>query len=355
MISALICSLIPMGLLAVSACPAVTFGSDGNAHIVDLRIPIPKTISHEAQEMLKARAAAAQPSTDPTQKVGVIRAAYANNQSRVTEQLLRMYSATVRKQSLAGVPVTVVTPKTARADLRDRLLINVHGGAFFLGQGSFEEAIPIAARTGLTVMSVDYRLAPENPFPAAVDDIVAVYRELLKSYTPQHLALYGSSAGAIITAEATVRARQLGLPLPAALGFFSGTVDFARAGDSEAFFTDGGLGPTVLPIAVTASLYLDGTSPIDPVVSPAYADVKEFPPVLLMCGSRDFFLSGTLNFHRQLLRAGVDARLVVFDAMPHVHWENPDLPESKEALDIQARFLSEKVDDSREAKIDGQR
>lgn len=93
-------------------------------------------------------------------------------------------------------------------------------------------------------------------------------------------------------------------------------------------------------------------SAIGPVVSPAYADVKEFPPVLLICGSRDFFLSGTLNFHRQLLRSGASAELVVFDAMPHVHWENPDLPESKEALDIQARSLAAKV--GGQPKIGGQ-
>ena len=284
-----------------------------------------------------------------------IRKAYADSQAPVVEQLLRKYSVTVKKQSLAGVPVILITPKNARADLADRLLINVHGGAFFFGQGSIQEAIPIAARTGLAVMVVDYRLAPEHPFPAAVDDIIAVYRELLKTYQPQHLALYGWSAGAILTAEAAVRAHQLDMPLPAALGFFSGTVDFARSGDSEAFFSEAGLGPAVAPTAATVNLYLRGHSSTDPVVSPAYADVKDFPPVLLMSGSRDFLLSGTLNFHRQLLRAGVHAELVVFDAMPHVHWENPDLPESDEALDIQARFLSDKVGVPREARMAGQK
>jgi monoterpene epsilon-lactone hydrolase len=344
MIHALLCSLLPAGFLAGNACPAVTFARDGSAHIVDLTVPIPKTISHEAQAMLEATAVAAHPSTEPAQTVADLRAADAEKQARVTEQLLRMYPVRVEKKSLAGVPVILVTPANARADLEDRLLINVHGGAFFLGQGSIQEAIPIAARTGITVLAVDYRLAPEAPFPAAVDDTIAVYRELLKTYRPQHLALYGSSAGAIISAQASVRARQLDLPLPAALGFFSGIVDFARPGDSEAFFSDGGLAPTVTPVAVAAHAYLGSHSPLDPGLSPAYADVKGFPPVLLMCGSRDFFLSGTSNFHRQLLRAGVHAELVVFDAMPHVHWENPNLPESNEALDIQAGFLAGKVE-----------
>src|SRR5579871_2927402 len=100
-----------------------------------------------------------------------------------------MYAVKVEKKTLAGVPVALVTPVKARADMKDRLLINVHGGAFFLGAGSIREAIPIAAKSGIAVLAIDYRLAPEAPFPAAVDDTIAVYRELLKSYKPQHLAL----------------------------------------------------------------------------------------------------------------------------------------------------------------------
>jgi epsilon-lactone hydrolase len=333
---------------AAQAAPVTTFAPDGTAHIVDLTVPIPKTLSPQAQALLRENAAAGDPTHGLTLPLQQMRAANNARQENTTRQLLRMYPVTVEKKTLAGVPVTLITPLPAQADgkvtdRKDRLLINVHGGAFFLGQGSITEAIPIAAKTGIPVLAIDYRLAPETPFPGAVDDTIAVYRELLKTYNPRHLALYGSSAGAVLSAQAAVRARQLGLPLPAALGFFSGTVDFARPGDSEAFFTIGGLGPLVTPVAIQAHGYLADNSLSDPVLSPAYADVKGFPPVLLMCGTRDFFLSGTTNFHRQLLRAGVAAQLVVFDAMPHVHWDDPDLPESQEALDIQARFLAEHV------------
>jgi acetyl esterase/lipase len=328
------------------ASPVATFAPDGSAHIVDLAVPIPATISPEARAMLQANAAAGDPTHGLTLALQQIRTASAAHQEKTTQQLLQMYPVKVEKKTLGGVPVALVTPLRARADRKDRLLINVHGGAFFLGQGSITEAIPIAAKTGIAVLAIDYRLAPETPFPGAVDDTIAVYRELLKTYSPKHLALYGSSAGAVLSAQTAVRARELGLPLPAALGFFSGTVDFARPGDSEAFFTIGGLGPLVTPVAVQAHGYLADNNLSNPVLSPAYADVKGFPPVLLMCGTRDFFLSGTTNFHRQLLRAGVPAQLVVFDAMPHVHWGNPDLPESQEALDIQAHFLAEHVSGS---------
>jgi monoterpene epsilon-lactone hydrolase len=328
------------------ASPAATFAPDGSAHIVDLTVPIPATISPQARAMLQANAAAGDPTHGLTLALQQMRAASGAHQEKTTQQLLQMYPVKVEKKTLGGVPVALVTPLRARADRKDRLLINVHGGAFFLGQGSITEAIPIAAKTGIAVLAIDYRLAPETPFPGAVDDTIAVYRELLKTYSPKHLALYGSSAGAVLSAQTAVRARELGLPLPAALGFFSGTVDFARPGDSEAFFTIGGLGPLVTPVAVQAHGYLADNNLSNPVLSPAYADVKGFPPVLLMCGTRDFFLSGTTNFHRQLLRAGVPAELVVFDAMPHVHWGNPDLPESQEALDIQAHFLAEHVSGS---------
>jgi epsilon-lactone hydrolase len=328
------------------ASPVATFAPDGSAHIVDLAVPIPATISAEARAMLQANAAAGDPTHGLTLALQQMRATNAAHQEKTTHQLLQMYPVKVEKKTLGGVPVALVTPLQARADRKDRLLINVHGGAFFLGQGSITEAIPIAAKTGIAVLAIDYRLAPETPFPGAVEDTIAVYRELLKTYSPKHLALYGSSAGAVLSAQTAVRARELGLPLPAALGFFSGTVDFARPGDSEAFFTIGGLGPLVTPVAVQAHGYLADNKLSNPVLSPAYADVKGFPPVLLMCGTRDFFLSGTTNFHRQLLRAGVPAQLVVFDAMPHVHWGNPELPESQEALDIQARFLAEHVSGS---------
>jgi monoterpene epsilon-lactone hydrolase len=341
---------IAMALLlahaTAQASPVATFALDGSAHIVDLTVPIPATVSPEARAMLQANAAAGDPTHGLTLALQQMRAANDAHQEKTTHQLLQMYPVKVEKKTLGGVPVTLVTPLRARADRKDRLLINVHGGAFFLGQGSITEAIPIAAKTGIAVLAIDYRLAPETPFPGAVDDTIAVYRELLKTYSAKHLALYGSSAGAVLSAQTAVRARQLGLPLPAALGFFSGTVDFARPGDSEAFFTIGGLGPLVTPVAVQAHGYLADNNLSNPVLSPAYADVKGFPPVLLMCGTRDFFLSGTTNFHRQLLRAGVPAQLVVFDAMPHVHWGNPDLPESQEALDIQARFLAEHVSGS---------
>jgi acetyl esterase/lipase len=326
-----------------AATPAVVFASDGTANIVNLTVPIPPSISAEARQMLRAAAAAGDPTEGLTLPIRELRAMMAEHQERRTRELLDTYPVAVDRKTMAGVPVALVTPERTSPHAAGRLLINAHAGAFMLGQGSVIEAIQIAHRTGLPVLAIDYRLAPEHPYPAAVDDTIAVYRELLKTYDPRHLALFGSSAGAVLSAQASVRARQLGLPLPAAIGFFSGTADFSRPGDSEAFFSMGGLAPIVAPVAVQAQAYLADNSLADPVMSPLFADLEGFPPTLLMTGTRDFFLSATANFHRALLRAGVPAELVVFDGMPHEHWTQPGLPEAEEALDLQARFLAEQV------------
>ena len=134
---------------------------------------------------------------------------------------------------IAGVPVHIVTPDNMPAANNDKVLLNLHGGGFNSDSGSYTESIPIASYTKIKVIAVLYRLAPEHPFPAAVDDSIAVYKELLKTYKPDHIVIYGTSAGAILTAEVAVNLKQLGLPLPAALGIFSGMGDFAREGDSR--------------------------------------------------------------------------------------------------------------------------
>jgi acetyl esterase/lipase len=189
-------------------------------------------------------------------------------------------------------------------------------------------------------------LAPENPFPAAVDDVVAVYKELLKTYKPNGVAIFGTSAGAILTAEVAVRLKQLGIPLPAALGIFSGLSDFSRPGDSLQLFTLNGLPGEMHPIDgnhLPDDQYVGKTDRKDPVLSPLFADLHGLPPSLLVTSTRDILLSGTTTFHRALLRAGVDAHLVVFEALPHAFWYHFQLPETKEALEVMAKFFDEKL------------
>jgi acetyl esterase/lipase len=259
-----------------------------------------------------------------------------------------LYPVEIEETTISGVRCHRVRPlEIAETNLR-RVLINLHGGGFVMGAGSLVEAIPIANLTGVPVIAVDYRLAPEHPFPAAVDDIVSVYRWLLDAgYAPSAIGIFGSSAGGFLTAQATVRLRHEGLPLPACLGVFTAGGDFRNLGDTAQIFTLSGFwGDLLLPVDHELSeirAYLNGADPSDPLVSPILADLAGFPPTLLVSGTRDAVLSATCLFHRALRRHGVDADLFVFEAMPHSHWYGLHLPEAREAIDIMAKFFQSRL------------
>ena len=248
----------------------------------------------------------------------------------------------ISSSTIAGVPVHIVTPLTTPSDKADRVLINLHGGGFTADSGSLIESVPIASLTQTKVVAVLYRLAPEHPFPAAVDDTVAVYKGLLKTYRPEKIAIYGSSAGAVLTPEVAVKIKQLGLPLPGALGVFSGGGDFTKTGDSQYIFGVHGLAaaPDTRPKGVQwLAVYVGSADPGNPVLSPIFADLHGMPPTLFMTSTRDMLLSDTTILHRAFLRAGVNAQLVVFEGLNHCFWYNPNLPESREAEQIMAHFF----------------
>jgi acetyl esterase/lipase len=312
--------------------------ADGTAHVTRV-VPLPTTVSPQAQASLRKNY------PDRTETLAERRAHTDTWQTGAGEKSRAVYPVEIKDAVIAGVPVRDVRP-VAGSDLHpDRVLINLHGGGFNSDSGSFTESIPIANLAHTRVVAVLYRLAPEHPFPAALDDAVAVYRELLKTYKPEHIAIYGTSAGAILTAEVAVRLKQLGLPEPAALGVFSGMGDFSQNGDSMALFSLRGL-PGSLPVPRNTphdAEYVGSRDVKDPVLSPVYADLHGMPPTLFITSERDMLLSGTTILQRAFLRAGVDARLVVFEALPHAFWNDVSLPESREAYGYMAEFLSQQM------------
>ena len=315
-------------------------GPDGTAYVTRV-VPVPTTISPEAQkELAKVVSDAAVPSTLEQRRTGTDKW-----QTGAGEVSKRLYPANVEAGTIAGVPVRLITPITMAEEKKDRVLINLHGGGFNSDSGSLTETIPIANLTGMKVVAVLYRLAPEHPFPAGLEDAVAVYKELLKTYEPGHIGIYGTSAGAILTAEVTVKLKLLGLPLPGVTGIFSGMGDFSRNGDSVAMYALNGLSGHLDPPKPIGSggAYTGDIDKKDPVLSPIYADLTGFPPTLFVTSGRDLLVSGTTTLHRAYLRAGVDAHLVEFEGLPHAFWNNPELPESKEADEIMARFLEKEL------------
>jgi acetyl esterase/lipase len=310
--------------------------AEGTAHVTRV-VPIPTTISVEAQHSL----ARPEPDQGPPEPL-------AQRRSRTDAWALTAAAAWSKlcpnqlvNDKIAGIRVRIITPDAMPAANRDKVLLDLHGGGFDSDSGSYTESIPIAGYSKIKVVAVLYRLAPEHPFPAAVDDSVAVYKELLKTYKPEHIVIYGTSAGAILTAEVAARIKQLGLPQPAALGIFSGMGDFARYGDSWALYALRGFSGHLDPPGPGThdSHYIATTDPKDPILSPIYSDLHGLPPTLFVTSTRDLLLSGTANLHRAYLNAGVDARLVVYDALPHAFWYDLKLPEAIEANKLMAEFF----------------
>ncbi len=311
----------------------------GTAHVTRI-VPIPKTVSPQAQQFL------ARPMSDVKPNVSLEQRRKGTDiwQARAGKEFEQAYPVNVAHSTIAGVPVLIITPLKIPADKQDRVLINIHGGGFNSDSGRLTETVPIANLTQAKVIAVLYRLAPEHPFPAGLDDIVAVYKEELKTHKPKNMAIYGTSAGAILTGETAVKLKQLGLPQPAALGIFSGMGDFDRPGDSQSMYAlDGLSGYHEPPSGTHDPEYIGATSPKDPVLSPVYANLTGLPPTLFITSERDMLLSGTTILHRAFLNAGVDAHLIVFEGLPHAFWNNVNLPESREADQDMAKFFDRYV------------
>jgi monoterpene epsilon-lactone hydrolase len=308
----------------------------GTAHVTRV-VPVPDDLSLQAHVWLSR----AEPDQGPPQSLAERRKSTDTGSASARDAWMKICPVTIEDRTIGGVAVHVVTPPDIPFANHDKILLNLHGGGFNSDSGSYTESIPIASYTKIKVIAVLYRLAPEYPFPAAVDDSIAVYKELIKVYSPEKIVIYGTSAGAILTGEVAVKLKQLGLPEPGGLGIFSGMGDFARNGDSIAMYALRGLTGHLDPPEIGAHdpFYVGSTDARDPVLSPIYADLHGMPPTLFVTSGRDLLLSGTANLHRAFLNAGVDARLVVFDALPHAFWYSTRLPEAIEANHIMADFI----------------
>lgn len=259
------------------------------------------------------------------------------------------FAVDVEKQTIAGIETVVVTPKgRLPPHNRDRVLISLHGGSYSCATrgvlSAQVEAIPIAAVGQFKVIGIDYRTSPEHKFPAATQDVAAVYRELLKSHRPQDIGIYGCSTGATLTATAVAWFQKEQLPPPGAIGLFcqGATKDDLVEGDSYY------MGLAMMGRKVPA--------PGEPHPTPPYMhDVRKddhmavpvsslevlsrFPPTLLISGTRDLGLSSVVYTDTRLAKAGVETELHIWDGMWHAFHFEVDLPESREAYDVIARFF----------------
>jgi monoterpene epsilon-lactone hydrolase len=294
--------------------------------------PYTDTISAEARAALDPILNAASPPRMPS----IVMKALVDQMQKPLIRKRAIKGVERTKGAMGGVPVWVFTRTGVTPDLAGRMLINFHGGGFEVDSGSQLEGLPLAARLEAEVVSVRYRLAPKHPWPAAVDDALAVYRAALETRSADRISVSGTSAGAVLTIQLLARIKAEGLPMPGAAGVFSGSGDLTRTGDCEAYLPPLLAGETLTQVI---SGYVGKADRANPLLSPELGDLSGLPPVLLLTSTRDQLLSGTVNLHRALRRAGVAAELEVYDGLPHAFWGWVDCPETEDAFDTMAAFF----------------
>jgi epsilon-lactone hydrolase len=353
---ALLSLSIPLALVASpaaadDAAAAPRVDADGVTHIPATSVPPSHFMSPEARArfvtLFSPPPSAAKPASEGRPDFRTMREEDERKNAPYVARAEALWPVDIEQRVLGGVHVQVVTPKAGIApENRARVLINLHGGGFIWGEGNGAraESIPIAGEGRITVVSVAYRMAPEFRFPAASEDVAAVYRELLKDHEAQNIGIYGCSAGGFLAGEAIAWFAKEKLPMPGAIGTFCGSIA-ALGGDSShvAPLLTGGLpSPAADSDSRSSSLYFRGTSGTDPLVLPVTSPelLRHFPPTLLIAGSRDFLVSSLFKSQAALANAGVDAELHVWDGMWHAFFFDPDLPESREVYRVVVDFFA---------------
>ena len=245
--------------------------------------------------------------------------------------LAKSISVEVESATVAGVPVFRIAPPQIDPRLEHQLFVHLHGGAYMYdnGEAATYEGVQIASAVGIRTVSIDYRQAPDHPAPAAMEDVVAVWRAILDEYPFTRLVLGGSSAGGGLTLVSVLRFKDLGLALPAVLMVGTPAADLGYVGDSR--FTNAGIDRNLITwegaSEAATALYVGNHAYDDPYISPIYGDFAGFPPTYLISGTRGLMLSDTVRVHRKLRVAGVEAALNVYEGVSHedylMQWNQP--------------------------------
>jgi monoterpene epsilon-lactone hydrolase len=303
------------------------------------RLPVPTAISAAAQKMLRDAPEIAARSME--------RSALAQRRRDTFDlyapegmEAIRALGGAAAEQVLGGVRVQSVTPKVLRGD---RVILYFFGGGFV--QGSPEEDLAITAlladETGARILAPYYRLAPEHPCPAALEDALAVYRALAEEKGIEAITVMGESAGAGLALSLVLQASQAGLAMPGRLVLLSPWCDLSKTGDT--LTTLEGRDPSLhyeLTLAGPAMAYAGGRDLKDPLVSPLYAEFPAtLPKTLITTGTRDLFLSDCARLSTKMRGAGIDCDLRVWEGMWHVFEYYLALPEARASLKEIAAFI----------------
>ena len=311
-------------------------------------LAVPTTVSPQLQRSISNLAAAPRLSMDQIPRTAEHWRAFiaaADAQALALGPILAaLFPHTVTRSTLAGVKVHEITPASLDPAKAGKILINLHGGGYALngGEASTSEAVLGAHYSGIKVISVDYRMAPDHPFPAAVEDALAVYQAVIVDRDPSTVGVFGTSAGGGLTLALVLKLKELGLPLPGALAPSTPWTDLTGASDSYAVNADvDGIFSSFDTVGrAMAALYAGEAGVTHPLVSPILGDFAGFPPTIFTTGTRDILLSDTVRAYRAMRAAGVEARLEVHEAMSHAEYIYAfDSPESAVAFSDIAAFF----------------
>lgn len=313
------------------------------------RPPAPSSVSAQAQQYLNQESPYGKDITRPTDTRDI--PAWRQYVAQGDAAMLSVFSGLKPSHlqvehtsfTLDGVDVHVLRPEAVIETPQTPIYLDIHGGGLILGGGplSFLTALPLAARRDAITWALDYRMPPDFPYPAALDDCLAHYRKALEERPAHRLVVRGSSAGGNLAAALLLRAKDEGLPMPAALILNTPELDLTESGDS--FHTHLHLDHVLQPLMAVNRLYAGDHDLAHPYLSPLFGDVSGFPPTILTTGTRDLFLSNTVRMHRVLLAAGVPAELHVFEAMPHGGFGGIS-PEDAELARTTERFAAHHLD-----------
>jgi len=264
------------------------------------------------------------------------------------EQILPMvrdlYAVDTSEATIGGIEVIRVVPKGGvRKENSRRLLLNLHGGAFMVGWPSVAllDAIPLAALSGIEVITINYRMYPEAVHPAALEDLAAVYAEAVKAYPAENIGIFGGSAGGVITLQSIPWLKAQGLPRPGAIAPLAAGFRTA-VGDSAIWNFNGGFAKPDPngPALIAQGGYLGDMLRADGVSDTSPETLKEYPPTLFLAGTRAPELSGAVDANTRLLKQGVDSQLYVIEGGWHSSYSTaPETPESQDAMRYIARWF----------------
>lgn len=255
------------------------------------------------------------------------------------------YPVEMSNETIAGVQVIRVRPQggVARKN-RKRILLNLHGGSFMVGWPSVAllDAIPVAALSGIEVVTIHYRLFPEAVHPAALEDLTAVYREVLKDHDARNVGIFGGSAGGVITLQSVPWFKKQGLPLPGAIAPLSCGFQTA-VGDSAIWNFNGGFArPGTTLVSRGGYFGTHDRRDVIPEVSPG--SLSYYPPTLWLSGTRAPEMSGAIAGHTSLLKRGVESELYMIEGGWHTSYSTaPETPESQDAMSYVAHWFDKRL------------